>query len=142
MENIIIAVITFILGYIAGIWLPKKFRKEDKMPKISIGPLQDRQNYFDIINHGGDILDLKIEISWLHDGIRQKKEMTDFFNSAEDPTFGHSHKCNTLKSGETKKVINCPAYSDNGKVEVSINGIDITGQTYKEGLILNNNLKK
>ena len=62
METIIIATITFILGAISGIYLPKKFRKEDKMPKISISPFQESQNYFDITNHGGDILDLKIKI--------------------------------------------------------------------------------
>lgn len=142
METIIIAIMTFILGYIAGVWLPLKFRKEDKTPKISTSPFQERQNYFDITNHGGDILNLKIEISWLQDGVKQKREMVNFFNSTEDPTFGHSHNCNALKRGETKKVINCPLYSDDGKIEVFINGVDIGGQTYKEKLILRNNLKK
>lgn len=139
MENIIIGVVTFILGYITGIWLPLKFRKEDKVPKISISPFQERQNYFDITNHGGDILNMKIEIFWLQDGTWQNRVMNDFFNYDEDPALGRSHKCNTIKRGETKKVINCPSYSGQGKVEIAICGKDITGQTYKENFILSVN---
>lgn len=139
METIITAIVTFILGYIAGIWLPLKFRKEDKTPKISIGPFQQSQNYFDITNHGGDILNLKIKIFWLQDGVRQQREMNNFFNSNEDPLFGHPHNSNSLKKSETKKIINCPSYSDDGKVEVAIQGEDVSGQIYKEQLILENN---
>lgn len=142
METIIIAIATFILGYITGVYLPMKFRKEDKTPKISISPFQERQNYFDISNHGGDILNLKIEIFWLQDGANQKRDMTSFFNSSEDPTFGHPHNCNALKNGETKKVINCPLYSDDGKIKVSISGTNTMGGQYKENSILTNKVKK
>ena len=142
METTIIAIITFVLGYVTGIYLPKKFRKEDKIPKISISPFQERQNYFDITNHGGDILNFKIEIFWFQDATKQKREMNNFFNFNEDPAFGHPHNCNSLKKGETKKVINCPLYSDDGKIEVSIMGKDTNGQIYKENLILKNNIKK
>lgn len=142
METIIIAIVTFVLGYVTGVYLPMKFRKEDKTPKISISPFQERQNYFDITNHGGDILDLKIEIFWLQDGVKQKRDMTNFFNATEDPAFGHPHNCNALKSGETKKVTNCPLYSDDGKIEVLISGTDTIGEQYKEKLILINKIKK
>ncbi len=142
METIIIAIITFVLGYITGVYLPLKFRKEDKTPKISISPLQKRQNYFDITNHGGDILNLKIEIFSLQDGIKQKIEMDKFFNADEDSISKLAHYCNSLKKGETKKVMGCPLYSDNGKIEVFITGKDINNQAYKEKLILKNNLRK
>jgi len=141
ITTIIIAIATFILGYIAGIYLPQKFRKEDKTPKISIGPFQESQNYFDITNHGGEILDLKIKILWLQDGERKERKMEDFFGANEDPTFASSHKCNALKKGETKKVINCPMYSDNREVEVIIDGEDIIGKKYSNKLILKNNIK-
>jgi|SRR3989339_637707 len=142
MKTIIITIVTFILGYITGIYLPRKFRKKDKMPKISISPFQESQNYFDITNHGGDILNLKIETFWLQDGVKQKREMTRFLNASEEPAFGHSHNCNALKNGETKKVIGCPLYSDDGKIEVSIRGTDTMGGQYKENLILANKVKK
>lgn len=142
METIITAVITFMLGYITGVWLPLKFRKEDKEPKISISPFQERKHYFDITNHGGDILNLQIKISWLQDGIKQTREMINFFNSTEDPTFGYPHSCNALKKGETKKVTNCPLYSDDGKIEVHVNGVDVTNKVYEEMFVLKNSLKK
>lgn len=142
METIIIAIVTFILGYVTGVYLPNKFRKEDKTPKISISPFQERQNYFDITNHGGDILDLKIEIFWLQDGVEQRRNMTNFFNATEDPSLGYSHNCNALKKGETKKVVNCPLYSDDGKIKVVVRGIDAIGEQYKEDLILENKIKK
>ena len=142
METIIIAIVTFLLGYITGVWLPLKFRKEDKTPKISISPFQTRQNYFDITNHGGDILNLKIVIFWFENGVKHNREMLNFFNSTENPTLDHSHNCNALKKGETKKVINCPLYSDDGNVEVSISGTDVSGKNYTENSILKNNLKK
>ena len=142
MENIIIVVIGLIITYISGIYLPKKFRKKDKRPKISIGPFQEKQNYFDVTNHGGDILNLKIEISWLQEGNKQKRKMNNFFNSNENPAFGYPHNCNSLKSGETKKVIDCPLYSDDSNIEVLITGKDINGQKYKENLILKNKIKK
>ncbi len=85
METIIIAIVTFALGYVTGIYLPKKFRKEDKTPKISIGPFQERYLYFDIINHGGDILNLAIEIFWLQDGTKQSRIITRFGSSNNDP---------------------------------------------------------
>jgi len=139
--TIIIAIATFILGYVTGVYLPQKFRKEDKTPKISIGPLQGRQNYFDITNHGGDILNLEIEISWLQEGKKEKRKMEDFFNKNEDPALRYPHKCNSLKKGETKKVTNCPMYSDNSKVKVVINGEDVTGKKYNNILTLENNIK-
>lgn len=139
METWIIGVLTFILGYFAGIYLPNKFRSEDRRPKISISPFQERQNFFDITNHGGDILNLKIKISWLDNGIKQEREMKNFFNSSEDPAFGHPHFCNALKKGETKKVINCPMYSDDEKVEVNITGTDVAGKEYLDKKILQNN---
>lgn len=138
METWIIAGFTFILGCITGIYLPRKFRSEDRKPKISISPFQERQNFFDITNHGGDILNLKIVISWLDNGIKQEREMKRFFNSLEDPATGHSHFCNSLKKGETKKVIDCPVYSDDEQVVVDIRGIDVTGKEYKDEKVLIN----
>lgn len=138
METWIIAILTFILGYFTGVYLPKKFRLEDRKPKISISPFQERQNFFDITNHGGDILDLKIIISWLDNGIRQEREMKKFFNSSEDPAVGHPHFCNSLKKGETKKVIDCPVYSDDEQITVYVSGADITGKDYSDKIKLQN----
>ncbi len=143
MRAILIEIIvTFVLGYITGVYLPIKFRKEDKAPKISISPFQKRHNYFDITNHGGDILELKIKIFWLQDGKEQEKEMTDFLDSNADTTFGLPYKCNALKKGETKKVMHCPLHSDNGEVKVSVCGIAVDGQSYNEKVILKNEVKK
>ena len=141
METLIIPVLTFILGCVARVYLPKKFRSEDRAPKISISPFQERQNFFDITNHGGDILDLKTIISWLDNGVSQEREMKNFFNSSEDPAFGHSHFCNSLKHGETKKVINCPMFSDDERVNIFITGSDILGKEYKDEKILINKKK-
>lgn len=141
MENFLIAIGTFIIGYVTGIYLPLKFRKEDKTPNISISPFQERQNYFDVTNHGGDILDLTISIAWLQDSVRQTRSLTSFFNYNEDPALGYPHNSSALKRGETKKVINCPLYSDKGEVEVTINGRDVSGKTYSNNLILKNHKK-
>ena len=141
MENFLIAIGTFLIGYVTGIYLPLKFRKEDKAPKISIGPFQERQNYFDITNHGGDILDLKINIAWLQDGVKQTRPLTRFFNYNENPALGYPHNTNTLKRSETKKVTDCPLYSDNGEVQVLIEGRDVSGKSYSDSLILKNHKK-
>lgn len=141
METWIIAILTYILGYFSGIYLPRKFRSEDRKPQISISPFQERQNFFDITNHGGDILDLKIKILWQDNGVKQDREMKRFFNSSEDPAVGHPHFCNTLKRGETKKVIDCPVYSDDEKVQVLISGTDIAGKEYLDEKILQNNTR-
>ncbi|MCX6786109.1 MAG: hypothetical protein NTZ18_04670 [Candidatus Komeilibacteria bacterium] len=140
--KIILPILTFIIGCVASVYLPKKFRKEDRIPKISISPLQEHQLYFDITNHGGDILNLNIEIFWLQEGVKQNRKMENFFGPTEDPTFGHSHKANSLKKGETKKVIGCPSFSDNGEVAVIIMGNDINGKTYSEKLTLKNNIRQ
>lgn len=142
VTTIIIAIPTIMLAFVAGVWLPSRFRKEDKTPKISISPFQERQNYFDITNHGGDILNLKIEIFWLQDGAKQNRKLTNFFNFIEDPTFGQPHNCNALGKGETKKITDCPLFSDDGKIEISISGTDVTKQMYRETLILKNNFKR
>lgn len=138
MEMWVIAGFTFILGCVTGIYLPKKFRSEDRKPKISISPFQERQNFFDITNHGGDILNLNITISWLDNGVKQEREMKRFFNSSEDPAVGHPHFCNSLKNGETKKVIDCPVYSDDEQVNVYISGTDIASKEYKDKKVLIN----
>jgi len=136
--TILIAIITFALGYVSGIYLPNKFRKDDKKPIISISPFQEKHNYFDITNHSGDLLDLKIRISWLQAGKTEKREMNDFFNSTDDPVLSRSHKCNSLKKGESKKVAHCPMYSDNGKVEVSIEGKNIDDREYNKKITIRN----
>ena len=139
METIILAIITFVLGYFTGVYLPQKFRKEDAMPKVSISGLQERQNYFDITNHGGDVLNFKIKISWLQDGVNKTRDMDKFFNFDEDPALGHPHNSSSLKKGETKKVINCPLYSENGLIKISVVGNDINDRVYEESLTLKNN---
>ena len=137
--SIIAILVTAIFGYF-GIYLPYKFRKEDRAPRISISPFQDG-NYFHITNHGGDILDLKIKITWLQDKQTYERDLDDFFHANEDPRFGTSHKSNTLKRGETKKVVSCPLYSDDGLVKISISGTDINGKEYKKNLTLQNKVK-
>lgn len=139
--SIVICIITFILGYITWIYLPMKFRREDKIPKISIWPLQERQLYFDITNHGWDILNIKIFIFWLQDGIKQSRDLVKFFNYNEDPTLVYSHNCSCLKKWETKKISDCPLYSDNWEIEVVVEGNDISNVIYKEKFILKNELK-
>jgi len=138
METWIIATLTFILGYFTKIYLPKKFRSEDRKPRISISPFQERQNFFNITNHGGDILNLKIIISWIDNGVKQEREMNKFFNLSEDPAMGHYHFSDSLKKAETKKVINCPVYSDNEQVKVYISGEDLLGKKYQDEKIIKN----
>ena len=144
MENIWVTIIissaTFILGYFAGIYLPLKFRKDDKKPKISVGLLQGQQNYFEITNHGGDIVNLSMEISWLQEEKIEKREIKSFFNSNEDPALMSSHMCGCIKKGETKKVSSCPMYSDNGEVNVFLKGEDIDGRKYNKVFVLKNTI--
>lgn len=144
MENIWITIIsflvTFILGYFAGIYLPLKFRRDDKKPKISIGLLQVQQNYFEITNHGGDIINLSMEISWLQEEKNKKREIKSFFNSKEDPALASPHICSCIKKGETKKVSDCPMYFDNGKVNVFVRGEDVDGGKYSKVFILKNTI--
>jgi len=132
---------TFITGYFVGVYLPLKFREEDKKPKISIGPFQDNQNYFEITNHSGDILNMKVKITWLEKNILQNRKLEDFFNKNDDLALAYSHKCNCLKKGETKKVGNCPTYSDNGIVNVRVTGLDVADKPYNEKLILQNKIR-
>ena len=146
MQNVsatlLIAIGSLALGYITGVYLPLRFRQDDKKPKISIGPFQTRQNYFEITNHGGDLLNLAVRINWLQDGTSKNRPMESFFHAHEDPATALPHQLNSLKKGETKKVSNCPAYSDTGEVTVFINGKDIDGREYSDILILENGKRK
>lgn len=139
---IVTFIATFILGYFTGVYIPLKFRKEDKIPKISIGPFQENQNYFEITNHSGDILNMIVKISWKQENKMKGRELEDFFDKNDDPALGYSHKCNSLKKGETKKVIDCPMYSDNGQVKVIVNGEDVAGKPYHTELVLRNKIKQ
>ena len=132
---------TFIIGYFAGVYMSLKFRKEDKKPKISISPFQGNQNYFEITNHSGDILNMKVKITWRERAVLQSRKLEDFFGGNDDPALGYSHKCNCLKKGETKKVVNCPMYSDNGIINVIVTGFDVTDKPYYEKLILRNKIR-
>ncbi|MFZ5391204.1 MAG: hypothetical protein ACOZAJ_02940, partial [Patescibacteria group bacterium] len=120
---------------------PYRFRKEDKLPVISISKLQTPQLYFDITNHGGDILNLRVQIKWLQESIAKEREMNNFFNENDNPSITHSHKCNSLRKGEVKKVDGCPMYSDNGEIKVIVSGEDIDGKRYEKELKLNNEIK-
>lgn len=139
--TIIFTIGGIIIGLIGGIFLPQKFRKEDTLPKISIGPFQEYQNYFEITNHGGDILNMKISISFLQEGDEKKRRMEQFFNASEDSVLGTSHKCDSLKKGETKKVVNCPLFSDDGKVLVRVEGKSLSNKQYVGNFILENKIK-
>ncbi len=130
--EIIKIIIPFVLGYITSIYLPLRFRKEGKIPKISISPFQAKYNYFDITNHGGDILNLEVEINWLQVGEKQTRKMLKFSNIEDNLLAGHYHKCNALKKGQTKHILECPSVSDDKKIEVAIKGEDLNGKTYKE----------
>ncbi len=142
ITTLITFLLLFLLGYITGVYLPIKFRREDKKPKISISPLQEEQLYFNITNHGGDILNLSIEIFWLYEGEQKRREMDNFYDFNENPIFGNPHKANSLKRGETKKVINCPRFSDDGNITVIIDGNDINEKQYTQKLVLKNNIWK
>ena len=102
----VISVIASILfPVVVGYFLTRKFRREDKIPKISISPFQRGRNSFDITNHGGDILNLEIKAAWLEDEEKQTKIMEEFFRENEDTALDDYHECNTLKKGETKKLL-------------------------------------
>lgn len=134
--NLAYLLVGLIIGFVSGIYLPIKFRSEDKTPKISVSPFQERQNYFDITNHGGDLLDMEINISWLQDGKSEPEHrtITNFFYENEDPAMGHHHKCNSLKKGETQKATECPSYSNDGEVNINVTGKNIDGAPYERAL--------
>ena len=104
--TIIFSLTSLIIGFIAGIYLPRKFRKDDKKPIVSIGPFQERFNLFEITNHGGDLLRLVIAIKWLRDGKEEPRTLTKFLNATDDPLRDKSHMPGSLKKGETKKLVN------------------------------------
>jgi len=137
---IIISMISLIIALVS-IFLSIQFRKKDNMPIVLVGLFQESQNYFEISNHGGVITNLKINIQWLQDGVEKHREMEDFFNYNEDPTFGSPHKCDSLKKEETKKVIHCPRNSDNGEIIVRVEGIDLNKEKYFEKFIIKNYIK-
>lgn len=134
----IIAIATLIVGYVAGVYLPHKFRREDKKPKISVGPFQERFNLFEITNHGGDLMDLGVTISWLQDGKDISQKLSRFYNSGDDPLRDKPHAPGSLKKSETKRASECPKYSDNGKVEIQVIGNDIDGRAYSSILSITN----
>ncbi len=135
-----------LIGIFTGIftWL---FSKSWKEPKIIIGLFQENQNYFNITNLGEDILNLKITISWSQDGRKEEREMKNFLNNYESPDsvkYSDHSNCTILKYNETKKVFDCPKYSDDWKVEIFITGTNINNEPYnnKKPFILKNYIKK
>ncbi|MEK7657597.1 MAG: hypothetical protein AAB366_00125 [Patescibacteria group bacterium] len=140
--TIIFSLTSLIIGFIAGIYLPRKFRKDDKKPIVSIGPFQERFNLFEITNHGGDLLRLVIAIKWLRDGKEEPRTLTKFLNATDDPLRDKSHMPGSLKKGETKKACECPLYSDNGNVEVHVSGQNVDGVEYSKIFNLKNEQKR
>ena len=133
---------SLLVGFIAGIYLPRKFRKDDKKPIISIGPFQERFNLFEITNHGGDLLQLAVVIKWLQDGKEEPRTLTKFLNASDNPLRDRPHSPGSLKKGETKKVCECPTYSDNGNVEVHVSGQSVDGIEYSKIFNLKNEQKR
>ena len=140
--TIIFSVASLIVGFIAGIYLPRKFRKDDKKPLISIGPFQERFNLFEITNHGGDLLQVGVTIKWLQESKEESRILTRFLNATDNPLRDRPHSPGSLKKGETKKVCECPLYSDNGNVEVRVSGQSVDGIEYSKIFNLKNEQKR
>lgn len=140
--NIVIGIAGLLVGYLGGVYLPSKFRKDDLKPNISAGPFQERFNLFELTNHGGDLTELSVEIEWLQDGNREGRKLFRFLNSSDDPLRGQYHTSGSLKRGETKKVSECPKLSDNGNVKILVQGEDLSGKNYVKELNVNNEIKK
>lgn len=136
--TVIVAILSLITGFIGGIYLPQKFRKDDKKPIISIGPFQERFNLFEITNHGGDLLELSVKIEWLQDEKKETRVLTRFLNANDDPLMGRSHAPGSLKKSETKKASECPLYSDNGNVKIYVSGKSVDGIVYAKKFDLEN----
>tara|TARA_Y100000310_G_scaffold275715_1_gene292403 strand:- start:531 stop:959 length:429 start_codon:yes stop_codon:yes gene_type:complete len=130
--TIVIAALSLFVGFVGGIYLPQKFRRDDKRPIVSIGPFQERFNLFEVTNHGGDLLNFSVAIEWLQDGKKEKRVLTRFLNANDNPLKDRAHTPGSLKKSETKKATECPTYSDNSNVKVSISGKSIDGVTYSE----------
>lgn len=140
MKDYIFPFFTFILGYFSGVYLPMKWQKEAKTPNISIGPFEDRRNFFSVTNHGGDILNFKIKISWREGKKEETRDMQNFLNVDDDPIMTRTHKLNNLKKNETKLVMHCPKYSDDGIISVFVEGKDVQNKTYKKQFNLANSI--
>jgi hypothetical protein len=125
-----ISLATLFIGYVAGIYLPGKFRDDDKKPKVSIGPFQSKYNLFEITNHGGDVLNFTVQIKWLQEGKEESRKLEKFLNASDDPLRVRPHFPGSLKKGETKRACECPMYSDNGKVQVCVGGESVDGEKY------------
>ena len=137
-----LSAVSLVVGFVGGIYLPRKFRNDDKKPVISISPFQERFNLFEITNHGGDLLQLAVAIKWLQNGKEESRILTRFLNSSDDPLRDRLHLPGSLKKGETKKVCECPLYSDNGNVEVRVSGQSVDGVEYFKIFNLKNEQKK
>lgn len=140
--TIILSLVSLMIGFIAGIYLPQKFRKDDKKPMISVGPFQKRFNLFEITNHGGDLLQLAVAIKWLQDGKEETRTLFNFLNANDNPLRDKPHTPGSLKRGETKRVCDCPLYSDNGNIEVCVNGQSVDGVHYSRIFNLKNEQKR
>ena len=132
---------SLVIGFIAGVYLPRKFRKDDKKPIISIGPFQKRFNLFEITNHGGDLLRLAVIIKWMQDGKEESRSLINFLNAGDNPIRDKTHTPGSLKKGETKRVCDCPLYSDNGNIKVYVSGNSVDGIEYSEVFDLKNEQK-
>lgn len=128
-----------LFGFLGGVYLPSKFRREDKKPRISAGTFQDRFNMFEITNHGGDLIDFNVEITWNQNGVNKKRNLEKFYNSSDNPMRDKPHLPGSLKSGETKMATECPEFSDDGEVRIVASGKDLYGNDYKEELLAKNN---
>jgi len=140
--TIIFSVASLIVGFVAGIYLPRKFRKDDKKPLISIGPFQERFNLFEITNHGGDLLQIGVTIKWLQASKEESRILTRFLNATDNPLRDKPHSPGSLKKGETKKVCECPLYSDDGNIEVRVSGRSVDGIKYSKIFNLKNEQKR
>jgi len=140
--TIILSFVSLVIGFIAGIYLPRKFRKDDKKPTISVGPFQKRFNLFEITNHGGGLLQISVAIKWLQDGKEETRTLFNFLNANDNPLRDKPHTPGSLKKGETKRVCDCPLYSDDGKIGVYVSGRNIDGVEYSEVFYLKNEQKR
>ena len=65
-----------------------------------------------------------------------------FFNADENLALVDSHLCNSLIKGETKKMSHRPIYSDDGRIEVIVNGKSVDEKDYNGTFSIRNSVKK
>lgn len=131
-KDILLLVIGAIIGWISR-WLWFRYVKSERRregPSVAVTKVvRDGSVFAELHNVGQDnISELLVTISWLQDGHVQHRQLDRFFTTTANPVTELSSQVEYLAVGERLRAAGIPAWSDDGIVAVTVEGLGVRSE--------------